>query len=225
MMSALSFLFWLLTRHAVLTFFAALLLIALVSWRRRRPGFGVVVFPLALLNIFLGQYANAAFLNLVGERGEAVIVHAAQTSSMLNEQYIWRYDVVLHTADGDDVETTIHTDTAALWPLENAIRIPAVDQPFAVKYTPGFPRNFVILTRDSPHGIALARSRARERVEVAGRKLHFSPSNAGFRAAYRQELEQWLQVQGDDPAQRSDADRFRAELQALDAADPARATR
>ncbi len=62
MLTVLSFLFWLLTGHAVLVFFAALLLIGLVSWRRRRPGFALVVFPLALLNMIVGQFANAAFL-------------------------------------------------------------------------------------------------------------------------------------------------------------------
>ena len=94
-----------------------------------------------------------------------------------------------------------HTNTA--WPLENAIRIPAQDQPFVVKYTPGFPRNFVILTNESPHGIAQARASARERVEVAARKLHFSPGNAGFRADYRRELESWLRDHGNDPQQQS----------------------
>ena len=215
MLTVLSFLFWLLTGHAVLVFFAALLLIGLVSWRRRRPGFALVVFPLALLNMIVGQFANAAFLNLAGERGEAIIVRAEQTSSQLNEQYIWRYEVVLHTADGRDVETVMHTDTAALWPLSNAIRIPGANQPFAVKYVNGFARNFVILTEQSPYGIAQARARARERVDVAARKLHFSPDNASFRADYRRELETWLRDHGTDPQQQSDAQRYRAELDAL----------
>ncbi len=79
-----------------------------------------------------------------------MIVKAEQTSSTLNEQYIWRYEGVLHTAEGRDVDVVFYTNTASLWPLENAIRIPARDQPFVVKYTPGFPRNFVILTNESP---------------------------------------------------------------------------
>lgn len=123
---------------------------------------------------------------------------------------------MLRTAEGRDVEVVFHTNTASLWPLENTIRIPAQDQPFVVKYTPGFPRNFVILTDESPHGIAQARASARERVEVAARKLHFSPGNADFRADYRHELQTWLREQGDDPQQQTDAQRYRAELDALD---------
>lgn len=161
MITALSALLWFISQHPLLTFFAAMVLAGLVSWWRRFPGYAIVVFPLAMLNIFLGHFLNAAFLNVVGERGEAVIVKAEETNSTLNEQYIWRYEAVLRTAEGRDVEVVFHTNTASLWPLENAIRIPAQDQPFVVKYTPGFPRNFVILTNESPHGIAQARASAR----------------------------------------------------------------
>ncbi|MDH1487242.1 hypothetical protein N5E70_21015, partial [Stenotrophomonas sp. GD03712] len=203
-------------QHPLLTFFAAMMLAGLVSWWRRSPVYAIVVFPLAMLNIFLGSFLNATFLNAVGERGVAVIVKAEETNSTLNEQYIWRYEAVLRTAEGRDVEVVFHTNTAAMWPLENTIRIPAQDQPFVVKYTPGFPRNFVILTNESPHGIAQARASARERVEVAARKLHFSPGNTDFRADYRRELQTWLRDQGDDPQQQTDAQRYRAELDALD---------
>ncbi len=215
MITALSALLWFTSQHPLLTFFAAMVLAVLVSWWRRAPGYAIVVFPLAMLNIFLGSFLNATFLNAVGERGEAVIVNAEETNSTLNEQYIWRYEAVLRTVEGRDVEVVFHTNTATLWPLENTIRIPARDQPFVVKYTPGFPRNFVILTNESPHGIAQARARARERVEVAARKLHFSPDNAGFRADYRRELETWLRDHGNDPQQQSEAQRYRAELDAL----------
>ncbi|PTA73264.1 MULTISPECIES: hypothetical protein [unclassified Stenotrophomonas] len=216
MITALSALLWFISQHPLLTFFAAMVLAGLVSWWRRSPVYAIAVFPLAMLNIFLGSFLNATFLNAVGERGVAVIVKAEETSSTLNEQYIWRYEAVLRTAEGRDVEVVFHTNTAALWPLENTIRIPAQDQPFVVKYTPGFPRNFVILTDESPHGIAQARASARERVEVAARKLHFSPGNADFRADYRRELQTWLRDQGDDPQQQTDAQRYRAELDALD---------
>ncbi|MGE6333449.1 hypothetical protein [Stenotrophomonas sp. NPDC077659] len=215
MTTALSALLWFLSQHALLAFPVLMALAGAVAWWRRNPLYAIAMFPLAVLNIFLGQFANAAWLNWIGERGEAVIVKAEETSSTLNDRYIWRYEAVVHTADGRDVEVVFHTDTASLWPLENAIRIPAQDQPFVVKYAPGFPRSIVILTNESPHGIAQARARARERVEVAARKLHFSPGNAGFRADYRRELDTWLRDHGDDPQQQADAQRYRAERDAL----------
>ena len=214
MITALSVLLWFISQHPLLTFFAAMVLAGLVSWWRRFPGYAIVVFPLAMLNMFLGHFLNATFLNMVGERGEAVIVKAERTSSTLNEQYIWRYEGVLRTAEGRDVDVVFHTNTASLWPLENAIRIPAREQPFVVKYTLGFPRNFVILTNESRTGWPRP-GPARERVEVAARKLHFSPGNAEFRADYRRELESWLRDHGNDPQQQPDAQRYRAELDAL----------
>lgn len=210
-----SALLWFLSSHPLLSLPLLMLLAGLLWWWRRNPLYLLLGLPLALANVFLGQFANAAWVNGIGERGEAVIVKAEQTSSTLNERYIWRYEAVVHTADGRDVEVVFHTNTAALWPLENAIRIPAQDQPFMVKYAPGFPRSFVILTNESPHGIAQIRARARERVDVAARKFRFSPDNAGFRAGYRRELEAWLGAHGDDPAQHTDAQRYRAELDAL----------
>ena len=122
MITALSALLWFISQHPLLTFFAAMVLAGLVSWWRRSPVYAIVVFPLAMLNIFLGSFLNATFLNAVGERGEAVIVKAEETNSTLNEQYIWRYEAVLRTAEGRDVEVVFHTNTASLWPLENAIR-------------------------------------------------------------------------------------------------------
>lgn len=90
MITALSALLWFISQHPLLTFFAAMVLAGLVSWWRRSPVYAIVVFPLAMLNIFLGSFLNATFLNAVGERGVAVIVKAEETSSTLNEQYIWR---------------------------------------------------------------------------------------------------------------------------------------
>lgn len=214
--TAPSALLWFLSQHPLLSLPLLMLLAGLVSWWRRNPLYLILGLPLALANVFLGHFANAAWLNWIGDRGEAVIVKAEETSSTLNDSPIWRYEAVLRTADGRDVEVAFHTHTASLWPLENAIRIPAQGQPFVVKYAPGFPRSIVILTNESPHGIAQARAAARERVEVAARKLHFSPGNAAFRADYRQQLDTWLREHGDDPQQQSDAQRYRAERDALD---------
>lgn len=217
MTTVLSALLWFTSHHAIITLFLALALAGLTAPWHRRVSVGVVTFVVFMLNIFLGQFVNAAYLHWVGERGVAVIVASEQTNSMLNEQYIWRYHVVVRTADGRDVETVLHTDTAALWPLRNSIRIPGTNEPFPVQYVPGFPRNIVILTDESPSGIAHARARAHEQVQVAARKLRFSPGNAGFRNNYRDELNIWLKLYGDDPQQQADAEHYRAELRALDA--------
>lgn len=215
MTAAPSALLWFLSQHPLLALPVLMALAGLLSWWRRTPLYLIALFPLAMLNVFLGSFVNAAWVNWIGERGEAVIVRAEETSSTLNDRYIWRYEAVVHTADGQDVDVVFHTNTISLWPLENAIRIPAQGQPFVVKYAPGFPRSIVILTNESPHGIAQSRARARERVEVAARRLHFSPGNERFRADYRRELDTWLRDHGDDPQQQAQAQRYRNERDAL----------
>lgn len=52
MITALSALLWFISQHPLLTFFSAMVLAGLVSWWRRFPGYAIVVFPLAMLNIF-----------------------------------------------------------------------------------------------------------------------------------------------------------------------------
>jgi len=80
MITALSVLFWFISQHPLLTFFAAMVLAGLVSWWRRFPGYAIVVFPLAMLNMFLGHFLNATFLNVVGERGSARLPIRCKTS-------------------------------------------------------------------------------------------------------------------------------------------------
>ena len=67
MITALSALLWFISQHPLLTFFAAMVLAVLVSWWRRSFGYAIVVFPLAMLNMFLGHFLNATFLNVVGD--------------------------------------------------------------------------------------------------------------------------------------------------------------
>src|SRR3546814_1205170 len=84
-------------------------LVGVVIHRRSgdRWGYGIIIpaFVLGMVNIFTGQWLNAAFLNAAGVHGTAVIVDSRRTDSMLNNQHIWDYDVILRTADDKDVTT------------------------------------------------------------------------------------------------------------------------
>lgn len=150
------------------------------------------VFVFGFINIFLGGMANAAFLNAVGVRGEAVIVDARETSSRLNEQPVWAYEAVVRTPDGQDADTRFTTMTASLWPIRNEILIPPRGEVFVVKYVPGFPRNIVIMTDQSPSGLRRLLSQYRAPVDRAERRLAASPDNARFREDYRQALTDFL---------------------------------
>jgi hypothetical protein len=189
-------------------------------WWRENMLWLLTAFLLGTFNIIAGQMVNAAFLNAVGERGSGVIVRSEETSSRLNEQPVWRYEAIVHTRDGRDVETTLFTHTVSLWPLRNEILVPGVNQVFELKYVPGFPRNIVILTEASAHGQARQRMAAREVVEVAGRKHRFSPGNAAFEQDYRQAMHAFIEANDGDPEQQVEVARYRQQLRALDSSLP-----
>lgn len=191
---------------------------ALLGWKRA-SGVGVALavamFALGFVNVFAGGMVNAAFLNAVGVEGQAVIIEARETSSRLNEQPIWAYEAVVRTADGQDADTRFTTATAAIWPIRNAILIPPRGETFAVKYTPGFPRNIVILSDRSPSGRRRLLAERRAPVDRAERRLAASPDNAAFRQDYRHALADFLREHGDtDAAVTADFERRLADLDA-----------
>lgn len=219
-MGVLSAVLYFFSQHPFLSFPVCLLLGGLLVWWRENLLWLVAAFLLGTFNIVAGQMVNAAFLNAVGERGTGVIVRSEETSSRLNEQSIWRYEAIVHTRDGRDVETTLFTHTVSLWPLRNEIQVPGVNQVFELKYVPGYPRNIVILTESSAHGQARQRLAAREVVEVAERKYRFSPSNAAFEQDYRQAMHAFIQANDGDPNQQVAVARYRRQLRELDASLP-----
>lgn len=219
-MGVLSAMLYFFSQHPFLSFPVCLLLGGLLVWWRENMLWLLGAFLLGTFNIVAGQMVNAAFLNAVGERGTGVIVRSEETNSRLNEQPIWRYEAIVHTRDGRDVETTLFTHTVSLWPLRNEIQVPGVNQVFELKYVPGYPRNIVILTESSAHGQARQRLAAREVVEVAERKYRFSPGNAAFAQDYRQAMQAFIDANDGDPNQQVAVTRYRQQLRALNASLP-----
>jgi len=188
--------------------------IGMTIWRRN-AGWGIATFLAWMFAMFCMQFINAVFLNAVGTRGTAVLIDARQTSSKLNENYVWTYEGVLRTADGRDVTFGFDTMSATLYPLRNAIRIPTLGQRFEVKYVPGFARNVVILTEASEHGRDLQRREDVQAVMRARRQYDASPTNPAFIAEYRLALRTYLSQHSDVEA--PDHVRFQRALDTLDA--------
>jgi hypothetical protein len=76
-----------------------------------------------------------------------------ETNSTLNEMYIHDYEAIVKKQDGKYISTFFSTTTAAIYPIENAIRIPGWK--FPVKYIPGYEKNIVILYNQSEEGKAV----------------------------------------------------------------------
>jgi hypothetical protein len=176
--------------------------VLMARWRKS-PGWialGTIGMVGGMINLFTGSIFNAAFLAAFGTYGSAVITHEEETNSQLNEQYIWAYDAVVRTADGQDVKTQFDTMSASIYPWSNSIYIPSKGERFVVKYIPGFERNIAIMRNESAYGRRQIMAQAREPVERAAAQLEASPNNAEFQQEYREEVEKFLANHaGDSP--------------------------
>lgn len=228
-MTVISAIFHFLSQHSLLSMplflLSGLAIGAVIARWRGNAGWlalGALGFVLGMVNVFTGSMTNALFLNAYGTYGSAVVTHAQETSSQLNDQNIWAYDVVMKTADGRDVKTGFDTMSASLYPVRNAINIPPVGERFVVKYIPGFERNIAIMQDESAFGKRLLVNEARGPVDRAAEQLAASPDNASFKQEYREVLKEFMRRHGNDaPAQL--ITRYQKQLDDIDAQDSARA--
>lgn len=172
----------------------------LAIWRRQALWCVLVIpfFVLSSISLFIFPFVNALFLNAFGASATAIIVHKQETNEMLNESYIWEYDAVLKTTDGRDVALEFSTTSVAIYPVRNEILIPPEDDPFIVKYVPGFERNIVIMCDKSNYGKRRKIERDRAPVEKAAGQYAVSPTNQASINEYRGALQAFLKKHRDD---------------------------
>ena len=221
-MIAISAIFYFLSQHPFWSM--GLLLVfwlvvgGLVARWRNSPGWfalGAVGMVLGMANIFTGSMINAIFLNAFGTYGSAVVTHAEETNSTLNDQPIWAFDGVMQTSDGLDVKIGFDTMSASLYPVRNQIDLPPVGERFVVKYIPGFERNVAIMRDESPFGKRIIVAEARGPIDRAANQLAVSPNNESFKQEYREALEHFLTQYSTD-APPSLVEHYRAQLRALE---------
>lgn len=224
-MVILSTIFYFLAHHPfwswlVIVLAGVLLAYLLAKWTGKGRWWALILvfFLYGPVNIFTAHIFNALFLEAFGTDGTAVITQSEETSSTLNDQNIWAYDAVMKTADGRDVVAQFDTMSASIYPITNAILIPPEGETFAVRYIPGFPRNFVIMRDLSPYGRRYLIGEDRRPVDKAAAQFAASPGNKAFIAEYRAALTAFI------ARHRHDADpalieRYRAQLGALPRAD------
>jgi hypothetical protein len=198
-MSILSAILYFITQHSVLGIFlfplvglVFAMVMSQASGHKLWYSVIVVFFLFGIFNVFAGHMLNAAFLNAFGTVGSAVIVHSEETNSTLNDQYIWAYDAVLKTADGQDVETSFDTMSASIYPIRNAILIPPEGETFVAKYIPGFERNIAIMSDLSDYGKRRLINEDTQPVFKAAAKYAVSPANQNFIEEYRVALRSFI---------------------------------
>ncbi|MFN1217916.1 hypothetical protein ACKW6Q_13185 [Chryseobacterium kwangjuense] len=180
------------SHHGFYTVMILLLFFGLLSWVTKKAWFLAPILPLAILNGFAGQYLNAWFLNQYGVEGTAVITSDVQTNSTLNDMYIHNYEAIVKKKDGKYVSTYFSTTSAAIYPIENAIRIPGMEQRFPVKYISGYEKNIVILYYQSEEGNALLKYEKMAPVNSARIKYEADRTNKEFIEEYISALEEYV---------------------------------
>lgn len=158
----------------------------------------IPIIPLATLNAFAGQYLNAWFLNKYGVESTAIITSDVETNSTLNDQYIHDYETIVKKQDGKYITTSLSTTTAAIYPIENAIRIPQVNKPFPVKYIPGYEKNIVILYYQSEEGKIVNKYEKEAPINKAKIKYDADSSNKEFIEEYIYALEDYVKSYNDE---------------------------
>lgn len=186
------------SHHGFLTVIALFLFFGLLSALTKKWALLIIAFILSIGNLIGGQFLNAWFLNTYGTESTAVITSDIETSSTLNEQRIHDYEAIIRKQDGSYTTTFFSTTTAAIYPIENVIRIPQKEQRFPVKFIPGYEKNIVILYNRSGEGKRVLKYEKRMPVEKARITYEAAPGNPEFIREYRAALRHYLK-EYDDP--------------------------
>ncbi len=186
------------SHHGFYTVILLFLFFGLLSYVTRKALFLIPIIPLAILNGIGGQFLNAWFLNKYGVESTAIITSDVETNSTLNEMYIHDYEAIVKKQDGKYISTFFSTTTAAIYPIENAIRIPRTEVPFPVKYIPGYEKSIVILYNQSEEGKAVERYSKLAPVNAARIKYEADRTNKEFIAEYISALENYTASYDDE---------------------------
>lgn len=191
-MKIISAILYFLSHHPGWSFPVIMIFFGILWVLRKKTVYGLLVLLAPIANIFLAHMLNAWFLNKFGVNGTAIITREEETSSTLNDRPIYDYDVLVKTADGKDVLTGFSTMSAAIYPIRNSILIPNVNEPFLVKYIPGYEKNIVILSDKSDYGVARKIMENQQDVQKAWIQYKSSPQNKDFKEEYLQVLKKYV---------------------------------
>ncbi|MDC8100937.1 hypothetical protein [Chryseobacterium rhizosphaerae] len=186
------------SHHGFYTVIIIILFFGLLSYLTRKAWFLAPILPLAILNGFGGQFLNAWFLHKYGVESTAIITSDKETNSTLNDMYIHDYEAIVKKQDGKYVSTFFSTTSASIYPIENAIRIPRMEEPFPVKYIPGYEKNIVILYNQSIEGQMAVKYSKLAPVNSAKIKYEADRTNKDFIREYISALESYLNDYDDE---------------------------
>ncbi|KQT30976.1 hypothetical protein ASG22_19390 [Chryseobacterium sp. Leaf405] len=186
------------SHHGFYTIVILILLFGLLASLTKKFWFLIPILPLGIANGIGGQFLNAWFLNGYGVESTAIITSDIETNSTLNEQYIHDYEAIVKKKDGKYTNTFFSTTSAAIYPLENAIRIPQTGKAFPVKYISGYEKNIVILYNQSEEGQSLLKYERQAPINKARIQYEADKTNKEFIREYISALENYLKDYDDE---------------------------
>jgi hypothetical protein len=193
----LSKLLYLISHHGFLFIVFLLIVFSLLSIKFSKIAISIVGLVLAVASAFTTQYLNAAFLNAYGTRTTAVITKASETNSTLNDAPIFDYDFIVKKLDGNYVQGTFSTTTAAIYPITNSINIPQEGLEFPAKFIPGYEKNIVILYDESDDGKRAKLTEGLSDLNKARIQYEASPGDQDFTREYINALEKFIKENKD----------------------------
>ncbi|QES89974.1 hypothetical protein E0W69_015340 [Rhizosphaericola mali] len=188
------------SHHGFYSTILFILVLLLLSRLLKKVRIFLLIIPLFVFNIFFSQYLNAWFLNKYGVESTAIITSDEETNSTLNDRYIHDYEAIVEKLDGSYTNTSFSTITAAIYPIENAIRIPSVNTHFPVKFIPGYEKNIVILFNLSEDGKWLSRYENQKLIDKATIQYNADSSNPAFIKEYISAMENYMKSYKDSNA-------------------------
>ncbi len=190
-MIVLSKILFFISHHGFYTVLLIILIFSLLAYFTKKALFLIAILPLSIANGFASQFLNAWFLHKYGVCSTAIITSDVQTNSTLNDEYIHDYQAIVRKQDGQYVNTTFSTTSAAIYPIENGIHIPRTGTAFPVKYIPGYEKNIVILFYESEDGQQLRRYEKAAPIEAARIKYNADRTNKAFIEEYIKALKDY----------------------------------
>ena len=213
-MIILSKILYFLSHHGFYSVLIFILFFGLLSIVTKKFWLLIFIIPLSIANGLGSQFLNALFLNTYGVQSTAIVTSDIETNSTLNNKYIHEYEAIVKKQNGQYVETNFSTMSAAIYPIENAIKIPDADQEFPVKFIPGYEKNIVILYQQSDEGKKLQQYKLQEPINSAKIKYEADPTNKEFIEEYISALEDYLKVH-ENVEYRTKINHLKKEAQAL----------
>lgn len=190
--------YWIAAYKIVFFFICLFLSLALGFLIRNKKAKMLSALPgiIAFLNMFLGASQASKLIYRYGEKGQGKVVAMEQTSSQYNDQWIYKYSVLLRKADGSIVETAFYSDDFMMYPVpDNGYNYPAEGMEFELRYVKSKPGAFVIVTDgESAYSQQQRCTEAVIQMSTAKSKYDFDTASPAYKKEYLNGIQRYLDL-------------------------------